>query len=404
MFNAYFKSFQGLPGILWHRVIIYMINTISGGLSFYLAFYFVQDLHIAWVMAGFLVSCYGIGTVLGGLLGGWLADRFHPDFSGIAALVIKTLLFLLLLVCKVPWALIPIMFLFGLCTYVFKAVNNVVLLRGVGPDPSLRLKIISVMYAGMNFGLAISAVIVMIFFHFGFQWLFILSALLMGVSCVYLFCRMRLDTMTSATLIEIPLHPKTHHTQSSLLIVSVALGFIFLSGLIFAQLSAAFPIYLHQSFPRMGLSAATILFILNSFIIVIAQVPLTHAFRKMNPLLTLGLGACLLGVGFGLMVFTFSYAMMIASCVVATIGEMLAMSVSQLLVFDYASSKHQGQMQGFYQAAYATGCVIGPTLGMWIYHTLGGKAIWNGCSVIGVVYLCVMLGVWRRKKYMPQKK
>src|SRR3954467_14253080 len=95
--KKYRESFSGLPSVCWPRILLCLVNTTSGGVTFFLAFYFVKYLHINIATAGAMISFYGLGTIFGGYIGGKLADRCSLFYLSLISILCKAFMFLLLI-------------------------------------------------------------------------------------------------------------------------------------------------------------------------------------------------------------------------------------------------------------------------------------------------------------------
>src|SRR5688572_16257380 len=103
------------------------------------------------------------------------------------------------------------------------------------------------------------------------------------------------------------------------------LGFLFfavISGLVFFQLDASFPLYLneHYSFPenRIGL-----MYTVNTIMIVALEMVLVRRLESWPMLRAVALGVVLNGVGFGLMPWGSSLGFAVLTVMIWTWGEML---------------------------------------------------------------------------------
>lgn len=74
--RKYAKNYEGLPRACWNGIILIGVNAFTIGICFFLSLYFVNTKHYSPSIAGLLLSCYGMGTVSGGIIAGKLSDKF----------------------------------------------------------------------------------------------------------------------------------------------------------------------------------------------------------------------------------------------------------------------------------------------------------------------------------------
>jgi hypothetical protein len=184
--KAYFSSYSGLPKLCWQGIILGFIEATLSGVCLFLSIYFVDDLHFSISIAGVMISFYGLGRTVGGLLGGKLSDRISPGLVSIASLVIQAAAFLILIKLKTIYALMLNLFVLGVATYGFITSNNVWVLNHCKDQESIKLKTLSMLHAASNLGIGLSALLVSLLSRYGFSTIFLLSSVLLFVSAIYL--------------------------------------------------------------------------------------------------------------------------------------------------------------------------------------------------------------------------
>ncbi|WP_298623789.1 MFS transporter [uncultured Legionella sp.] len=384
--RKYAANYNGLPRLCWQGIILIGLNTLTIGICFFLSLYFVTIRHFTPSIAGLLLSCYGLGTVLGGLITGKLSDRFPPRIISIFSLLAQSVAFFLLTYLQSGVLLMANLFLLGFTAYGFKISNNVWMLGMCNNDINLRYKTISISHVAANFGLGLSGALIVGMTPYGFQSIFYLSGLLLLGMALYLLFQ-------NSAGINVILPSKEQHDEcsanASKPILLLVISCVFFVGLIIAQLSATYPLYIQESFPSLGVNAVSILFILDTFLIVLFQAPLTTMVASQNKLLVTGVGALLMGLGMLVLSYSSVFFMAIFSCIIWTTGEMLFISTAQLLCYEQSSNQKKGQSLGLFQATFAVSNVMGPALGGFIYQGWGGDLLWYCSMLIGT--MCFLL-------------
>lgn len=396
MLKSYLSNYMGLPKACWQGIVLTFFNAMSVGICFFLTLYFVNELHIDVIKSGLIISCYGLGTVLGGLIGGRLSDLFSPRLISIISLFIQASAFLLLTKLTQVNLLMPTMFLLGIASYGFKIANNVWVLSHCAPHSQARFQTISISHVASNLGLGISGIVIGLFTNHGFDSVLLGSAGILFLSAIYLSCKSdHANAIVSHHQAEEIKSISLNHRQNK--IMFVVLSCVFLIGLIIAQLSATYPLYVQQAFPTLGVKAVSILFILDTVLIVVFQAPLSGLMSQKNKMMVVGVGAFLMGLGMLVLSFSFSFMLAIISCVIWTTGEMLFISTAQLVCYENGGEKKKGQSLGVFQASFAASSVIGPFLGGAVYQQFGGHVLWYLSFVIGT--MCCFACLYYRSTY-----
>jgi MFS family permease len=127
------------------------------------------------------------------------------------------------------------------------------------------------------------------------------------------------------------------------------------------------------------------LFVANTILIVLVELPLNLAMEHWSHRRTLSLGATLIAIGFGGMALLHSRGGLLLTVVVWTFGEMMAMPASGAYVAGIAPLGRTGQYAGAYSAAFSAAIIVGPWAGIIALERIGGTATWCVALVIGLV-------------------
>ena len=95
--KKYFLQYAGLSKGAWRGAFISLVQSSFGGICFFLSLYFVNTLGFSIAVAGTIMSCYGLGTITGGIISGKLSDKIDP-FSILAVSVLSQGMFFLCLI------------------------------------------------------------------------------------------------------------------------------------------------------------------------------------------------------------------------------------------------------------------------------------------------------------------
>ncbi|MDF1761426.1 MAG: MFS transporter [Coxiellaceae bacterium] len=366
-----------------------MVQSLATGLAFYLSIYLVTTLHYSVVSAGIVLSCYGIGTMVGGVVGGKLSDKIAAHKVVIMSLLFECVLFSALPFFSNLHAIMLITTLLGVSAYMFKTANTIQLINSSSSsDNNSRLTAINILYTASNIGIGTSALLIGLLAHLGFAYLFYAGGLLTLLLAIYQIIYLS-NTETNQTTDK---HSNTQQgtRQNKQIFVTVLLS-LFITGLIIAQLRTTYSIYIHHLFPQFGMHGLGLLLALNPALIILFQTPLTSAIRHFNKFDIIGIGVALMGTGCLLLNFVSSFVFAALTYMVYTAGEMLFFSMAQYVCYESSPPQHKGNTLGIFQSTYAASLVVGPSVGSLIYHHLSPYWLWYGCGLIGLIALLTCL-------------
>lgn len=379
-----------------------LLESIFIGIYYYLTIYFVDTLHFDIRTAGVIISCYGIGAIIGGFVGGKLSDQWTPGIVATCSLFLQAIIYFVFVHVQSVNLLMMTVFILGIASYGFITANHLFVLGNCIKGDTERLRAISVLSMTSNLGLGLSALLLGAVLSFGFHSVFLIISLLMFIlACTSLYYEINMRKINSNILSSQPndtqIKQGNHPEKANLSIFLMALSSVFFIGLIVAQLGATYTLYIKEVYPSYGIQGVTTLFAINSFIVVIASSLVCELIKEYNKIIMVGLGGFLIGFGMFLLVFSNWFGMAVLSCVVYTFGEIIFFSMVQLLCYECGFENKKGSSLGIYRVVYASTRVLGPAAGGCIYSQFGGNMLWIISGIFGAACLlcCYLLYILR---------
>lgn len=99
----------------------------------------------------------------------------------------------------------------------------------------------------------------------------------------------------------------------------------------------------------------------------------------------MGIGGLLLGLGMWMLQLGPSFSVIILICIIITVGEMLAATLSELICFESSSKEIRGKAMSYYRLLYSCGTITGAYLGGNIQTYIGLTYVWLFCGFIGLI-------------------
>ncbi|MFM9050750.1 MAG: MFS transporter, partial [Bacteroidota bacterium] len=124
LLSLYKQAFSGLQRNIWILSLAMFINRSGSMVLLFTSLYMTKDLGFGIGEAGLIMSFYGIGSVTGSYLGGWLTDRINYFSVMIWALIGCGLVLLLMLWARTPAMIGIIMFAYPLIGDMFRPANS----------------------------------------------------------------------------------------------------------------------------------------------------------------------------------------------------------------------------------------------------------------------------------------
>ena len=244
------------------------------GVYYFLPLYFVHRLNLSIETSSAIISFYGMGTILGGYIGGKLSDKIQPSIISIFSLFIQACTFFILIRIESTYLLMIDTFIVGIASYGFITSNHTWVLQQCNDIEAEKLKAINILSTASNLGLGISALILGLFSIYKFEYILILSAILLFISAI---CLLSTEWEDISNPVITVLKQENIHSQEighnakniNKSIITVMLICLFMIGMIIAQLGATYPLFFENIFSESGMDIVGKLFALNSFLVVI---------------------------------------------------------------------------------------------------------------------------------------
>lgn len=372
------------------------INSFGGSMVFPLfTLYFTQKFGISVAQAGWLVVLFTVGGLIGGPLGGWLADRIGRKGVMIFSLVAEAIFSLgMALAPTLPWLILAIVG-FGLTVPMFWPASSAMIADLVKPDK--RAGAYGLIRVAANLGVAFGPLVAGLLLAVqqqpdgstppnAYLPLFVMDAATSLIFAYIIWRRLRESRPQGPPqAIEEKASARGGgygrvFRDSPFMIFVILYGVI---GIVYSQMNTTFGIYLTRTFHYQA-SAYTAMLATNAAMVVLFQFPLARWVDQQDRSAMLALGAALYGIGFGLIGFAASLPLFWIAVVILTIGEMVIVPAAQTVTADLAPA----DMRGRYQAAF--GLInnffygFGPVIGGYLFDVGHSQFIWFGSLILGL--------------------
>jgi predicted MFS family arabinose efflux permease len=127
--DEYVRAYSGLPRRAWILFAVNLVNASGTMVIFFLALYLTRKLGFSTAGAGKALSLYGIGSLAGAYLGGWLADRIGSILVQKVSLSLCGALLIALGQVISAWGILPLLLSLGLAAGMLYPANGTSMAR-----------------------------------------------------------------------------------------------------------------------------------------------------------------------------------------------------------------------------------------------------------------------------------
>jgi predicted MFS family arabinose efflux permease len=394
--SFFYRAFSGIPTPIWWLSLSQLINRMGTMAIPFMTLYLTQKLRFSIADAGFIMMFFGVGTILGAMLGGRLADQIGYRRVMTGSLFLTGVGFLCLLPLTSFWAISFGVFCLSIVAEGFRPACSMSISRYSSRET--RTRSFSLYRLAVNLGWTIASVVGGLLASFDYSLIFWadgLTCLFSGVFLIFLFKKMK-ETVETDSKMPMENLPKTTAIPAWRDPIFMAfVGLTWLGAMIFMQMVWTIPPFFKEIY---GFDEWTIGLVmgLNGLIVFAFEMPIIFYVENRRPIfwfVRLGLGLYLLT--YLLLALPFSPMILAISSIIAvSFGETFVMPFSSTFVTKRAPVALQGQYLSFYTAAYSVSNVLAPLIGTQIIAAHGYSALWWTTSAAAIVALvgCHFLG------------
>jgi predicted MFS family arabinose efflux permease len=377
---AYRSSFAGLPREVWLLSGALLVNRAGTMVLPFLSLYLTHDLGLTAVRAGQIIGCFGFGSMVGSYAGGWLSDRVSPLRVQQLSLAASGVGFLAFTRLESFFSLALGIFVLAAISDAFRPALMASVAHYSAPGTSKRS--FSLIRLAANLGMGVGPAIAGLLAPYGYVWLFVGDAATCWMAALVLVVVFGAGAKPQADDAGSTMAPGRSPWRDGPFLLF--LGLIVVLAMTFFQVWTTMPLFL-RTFYGVSERSIGLLMSINALLIALTEMLVIRAVERLDGLRTVGVGALLVGAGLALLPFGPPYVVAVAAMVVLTVGEMLAMPISNTVVAERAGRGQTGRYMGIYTLAFSTAFVVGPVAGTAVYQHLGPDVLWFGIGVIGML-------------------
>lgn len=373
-----FAAFARLPRVYWFLVLGMLLNRVGSFVVPFLTLY-LDHQHLDAAAVSTVIAWWGGGTILAGILGGQLADRWGRRPTMLASFVGGALALGGLGTAEGLVALSAFAFALGMVAELYRPAVTSAIADLVPPLD--RARAFGHLTWAYNIGFAVSPLLAgLLIEHAGYGWLFVGDAATMLLAGAVIAATVPETRPAGAPTAGAPptfaLGPVVDPRFVPVLVAA------FCTGMIMIQSVATLPLLMRAD----GIDASTYgrVIALNGLLIALLQPWLVPHFEVLGRYRVLPCAAVAFGTGFVLHAFGDSVYEHAGALVVWTLGEIALFPLCNAAVADLAPEQRRGRYQGAYWMAFAIANVAGPKAGALLLASAGERGWSLGVAAAGL--------------------
>jgi predicted MFS family arabinose efflux permease len=392
IYTNYISNFQGLSREIWLLSLVTFINRAGAMVIPFLSLYLVNAKGFTLPQVGWIMTCFGVGSLAGTWVGGKLTDTIGFYKVIVLSLFLGGVGFVFLQFVETFYG-----FCIGIFALIFVADAYrpaIFVAADTYSKPGNVTRSITLIRLAINLGFSIGPLIGgIIIATISYSSLFWIDGISCIIASVGLFMLLKPkkskedDTTISKRIPKEGVPPYLNGFFILFFIIMIA------NSTMFVQYFSVMPLYYEKAHFLTEDLIGWLMFI-NGATIVVFEMPLIAWLEKKQLSKTMATfwGVFFLALSFIVLNLTSWSGILVIAMLLMTFGEMIGSPFSNALALEMAPKGRKGSYMGMYSMSFSVSHIIGHNSGMNMVDTLGFSTTWY--YIFGFLVIICLLTLW----------
>lgn len=385
LLNIYMDAYRGLSKASWMLAIVMLINRTGSMVLPFLGVYMIDQLHFTLGESGFVLSFFGLGSVAGSFIGGYLTDKTGEYRVQVFSLFANAVMFSLMPLFTTVYSLAAIIFIQALIGEQFRPANSVAVAKYAKPENIIRAFSLNRMAVNLGFsmGPALGGILAAISYSLLF-YVNAVAALAAGITYILFFRRRHLIFRRKAAAQKSIADKAVLKKQSPYKDLKFAVFCVLcaLFSVCFFLLMNTLPLF-YKEVIKLDQRMIGILLGYSGFVVVLLEMLLVHfAERKLSIVQCMALGTVLCAISYGMLGFNHALLALFISITLLSCGEILIFPFMATITARSAGVESKGSYMGMNGISMSLAFIFSPLLGSGIATHFGFDILWIGTAIM----------------------
>lgn len=378
---------RGLPPVYWTLWAGLLVNRLASFVVPFMGLYLTRERGLDAGQAGLLVSAYGLGSVAGNLIGGYLADRVGRRATLVAGLVLGGTAAIVLAFVRDIAAITVLVTAIGLLGDLYRPALQAAV-ADVVPAAD-RTRAYALLYWAINLGVAVGLSLAGFVAERSFTALFVIDGVTSLAFAAIVLTRVPETRPPGAAAGEPAWRGLSVAFRDRHLVAFLGVNLV--AMLVMFQFQVALPVDMaaHGIAP----SSFGVLMALNGAGVVLLQAPVVALVARRDPARVLATSALLVGAGYAFHGIGHTPALYALGVLVWTLGEVVGEPFLASTVASLAPPDRRGRYQGALSMSWGLASFLAPALGGVVMARWSAAALWSSCLAVGALAAVLHLAI-----------
>lgn len=404
-------SYTGFPKSVYILFLARVVNSMGNFVFPFMTLLLTAKAGMGTKEAGFFLLLALSAQAPGSLLGGRLSDKIGRKsiqvvFMGLAALCYIPCAFLLdteMAFIYIPWLLILSSFFFSVSFPANGAMMNDL------TQPENRQAAFSLIYMGMNLGMAIGCVLAGFLFNNYMKLLFLGDALTTFVSISLILFFVKETKPSHEEMEQISENRVEEMAEAGGLLIALLrrptiIAFVIFDTIysfVYAQVNFSIPLQAKELFGvDLGSKYFGTLGMVNCLEVLLLTTGITLLTRKLRAIYNISIAGVFFAIGLGMLFVVHNFWMYALSTFIWTIGEIIHATNSGVYLANHTPATHRGRFNSIFTIVSGTGGALSPYLIGGFIEKHGVINVWPLIFILSIAAAAAfsILGILEKRK------
>jgi predicted MFS family arabinose efflux permease len=388
------NAYGGLSRSIWLLSLAQFINRAGSMVVFFMAVYLRDDIGLDLAQVGVVMSCFGVGALVGVYAGGKLSDKIGHYPVMVVSLLGGFVMFMLASQVEEFISLCVVMFLLSAFGDGFRPAGMVAISHYSTKDNYTRS--VSLYRLAINLGFSIGPAMGGLLAAMDYRYLFWAdggTCLLASVFVYFFLGKSRHDSVAEIDETDNDALPKRSPWKDRAFLIFLPLVTIY--AIAFFQLFSTMSLYYknHEGFTEGQIGG---ILALNGFLVAAVELILVSKIERLGSLYRWIIwGALMLTASYGMILFLHGYAWFLFIIVVVSFSEMFVMPFTNTFMNNRSGKANRGHYASLYVMAWSAASVFTPIIATNTMESFGYQALW--WVMIALTLAAVGLTLWVKR-------
>ena len=405
MFTKIKSTYKEYPKEFKVLVLATFIDRLGAFILFpFYSLYITSHFGVGMVEVGILFSIFSIGNIIGGTLGGALADKYGRRKMILLGLVVSG-------TSNVMMGLINDLYLFYIVGSISGLVGNIggparqAMIADILPKEQ-RAEGFGILRVALNLSAVVGPLLGGFVATQSYLLLFIIDAVSSAITALIVYLVIP-ETKPQKQLGE----PEESMAQTLIGYKEVLKDWVFvlflltsaIVVLVYMQMNSTLSVFLRDvhGFPEQGFGW---LLSMNAIMVVFLQFWISKKVSKYPPMKVMAYGGLFLMVGFGMYGFISEVYLFFIAMAIITVGEMIWFPVGQVAVASFAPEDKRGRYMAVFQFQWAIPNLFGVLAAGLVMEFIGPNWVWYLAGILSIISIIgfLMLNRVTQKRFKEE--